>query len=134
MKQVTRLTLQLVTTVYAVVLVVATHTPRLDVPFDTGTPVPPDKVLHFAAYGLLGLLAGLKAAGSVHSWRRWFPLVLAGIAIFALLDETTQPMFGRVAEPFDWAADVIGAAAGLIVAGAVAVTARRWRWTASANH
>lgn len=134
MKQVARLTLQLVTAAYAVMLVVATHIPRLDVSFDTGTSVPPDKLLHFAAYAVLGFLAGLIAAGSAHSWRRWFPLVLAGIAVFALLDETTQPMFSRAAEPFDWVADVIGAAAGLVVAAALAATARRWRSPASANY
>lgn len=123
MKQTMRLSLQFATVVYAVVLVVATHIPRLDVSFAASTPVPPDKLLHFAAYGVLGFLVGLIAAGSELNWRQWFPAALAAIAVFALLDETTQPMFGRAAETFDWVADVIGAAAGLIVAGGVAAIA-----------
>jgi VanZ family protein len=115
--------LRLVTAAYAVLLVVATHIPRVDVSFAAGSIVPPDKLLHFAAYGVLGFLVGLLAAGSALNWRQWFPIVLAAIALFALLDESTQPMFGRAAEPFDWVADVIGAAIGLIVAAGCAASA-----------
>jgi hypothetical protein len=74
-----------------------------------------------AAYAVL--LVGLLAAGSALNWRQWFPIVLAAIALFALLDESTQPMFGRAAEPFDWVADVIGAAIGLVVAAGCAASA-----------
>jgi VanZ family protein len=128
-----RLSLQLVTVAYAVVLVLATHIPRLDVSFATGTDIPPDKLLHFAAYGVLGCLLGLMVAESAPNWRRWFPIALAATAVFAFLDESTQPMFGRAAEPLDLAADVVGAAAGLTVAAGAAATARRWRRPATPN-
>jgi len=121
--------LRLSTAAYAVTLVVATHIPRLDVSFDTATPVPGDKVLHFAAYGVLGFLVGLIAVEARHNRRRVFLLALVAISAFALLDETTQPMFGRAAEAFDWVADVIGAAAGLAAAGCLAAVARMLRAT-----
>jgi VanZ family protein len=120
-----RMLLRFVTAAYTVVLVVATHIPRLDVSFDVGLAVPPDNFLHFAAYGVLGFLVGLIAAESGRGWHRWLPLTLATLAVFALIDETTQPMFGRAAEPLDWVADVVGAAAGLMAAAGVAATARR---------
>jgi len=116
--------LRLVTAAYAVILVVATHIPRLDVSFDIGTPISGDKVLHFAAYGVLGFLVGLIAEEARHNWRRTFPIALAAVGAFALLDETTQPMFDRAAEAFDWVADVIGAAAGLAAAGGLAAVVR----------
>lgn len=133
MKHVTRLTLRLATAAYAFVLIVATHIPRLDVSFNTGTPVPSDKTLHFAAYGVLGFLIGLIATGSVLSWQRWLPTALGAIAVFAMLDEATQPLFGRATEPFDWVADVAGAAAGLIVAAVAAAIARRLQLPAGKN-
>ena len=92
--------------------------------FDIATPVPPDKLMHFVAYGVLGFLAGLISAESRLERRRWFLLTLAAIAAFALLDETTQPIFGRAAEPLDWVADVIGTAAGLTAAAGLATAAR----------
>ncbi|MFM8495233.1 MAG: VanZ family protein [Planctomycetia bacterium] len=115
------------TAVYAGFLVVATHMPRLHVSLDLATSVPPDKLIHFFAYGVLGFLTGLVATEAGVGWRRWFPLVLVGIAAFALLDETTQPMFGRDAEPFDWVADVVGAAAGLCAAASLAAAARAFK-------
>jgi VanZ family protein len=125
MRQVVQVLLRLVTAAYAVVLVVATHIPRLDVSLDVGLAVPTDKFLHFAAYGVLGFLVGLITANFGRGWHGWLPLTLAAIAVFALIDETTQPMFGRAAETFDWFADVVGGAVGLIVATAVTATARR---------
>jgi VanZ family protein len=116
--------LRVVTAGYAIALVVATHLPRLDVSFDLATPVPPDKFLHFAAYGMLGFLAGLVAVGTRFNWRRWFPYAWAAIALFALLDEATQPFFGRAAEPLDWVADVVGGAVGLGAAATLATAAR----------
>jgi VanZ family protein len=116
--------LRLLTAVYTTILVAATHLPRLDMSIEIDTPVPGDKVAHFAAYGVLGSLVGLIAAEARHNWRRTFPPALAAIAAFALLDETTQPMFGRDAEAFDWVADVIGAAAGLAAAGCLAAAVR----------
>jgi VanZ family protein len=127
------LVLRIVTALYVIVLLTATHIPRLTVSFDVGLAVASDKLLHFGAYGLLGFLVGLIAVESGLTWHRWFPLALAMLAAFALVDETTQPMFGRTAETFDWVADVVGGAAGLIGPAAVAATARLLTRHASAN-
>lgn len=116
MKHVARIFLRVVTAVYAAVLVVVTHIPRLKVSFGVETPVPADKLLHFAAYGVLGFLVGLIAAESERRLTRWLPAAFAGVAGFAFLDEITQPMCGRHAEVFDWVADAIGSEAGLVLA------------------
>ena len=116
MRHIVRLSLRLLTAGYAAALVVATHIPRLDVSLGVGTPIPADKLLHFAAYGVLGFLVGLTAAESDPRRARWLPIAFVGIAIFALLDEITQPLCGRHMEAFDCVADAIGSAAGLSLA------------------
>jgi VanZ family protein len=108
------------TAAYTLVLVFATHYPR---PEELLGPNPPsDKTLHFMAYGLLGLLAAATLAAS----GRWSPraaaIGLAALAAFAVIDEVTQPFFGRQAEPLDWVYDVFGLVAGI----AVVATARGW--------
>ncbi len=133
MRHIAQVLLRRATAAYAVVLVVATHIPRLQVSFDVGLAVPPDKFLHFAAYGVLGFLVGLIATESGLKWRRWFPRALAALAAFALVDETTQPMFGRAAEPFDWFADIVGGGIGLSVAAVVSEAARRFLWPSSSS-
>jgi VanZ family protein len=37
----------------------------------------------------------------------------AGLAAWAVIDEATQPLFGRAADPLDWVYDVIGLALGI---------------------
>lgn len=109
-----------VTAAYATVLVWATHHPA---PQDVlGPNIPPDKTLHFVAYGLLGLLAAatLDAAGSLS--RRTAAPALAALLLFAAIDEVTQPLFGRHAELLDWVYDAIGLTGGV----AVVAVARRW--------
>ena len=102
--------LAILTLVYALVLVLATHFPR---PEELLGPDPPsDKTLHFVAYATLGLLAAATLAA-----RGWSPRPLgtlaAGLAVFAAVDEVTQPLFGRSADIWDWACDLIGLAAGI---------------------
>ena len=103
------------TAAYTLVLVFATHYPR---PEELLGPNPPsDKTLHFVAYGLLGLfVAATLAAAGRWSWAR-AGLLLVVLAVFAVLDEVTQPLFGRHAEPVDWIYDLIGIAAGIALAG-----------------
>lgn len=101
------------TGLYTAVLVFATHYPRPE--HLLGVNRPPDKMLHFLAYGALGLLAAalLAVAG------RWSPgrvaILAVGLAVFAAIDEVTQPWFGRSAEPLDWVYDLIGVATGIAV-------------------
>jgi VanZ family protein len=99
------------TAAYTGLLVFATHYPN---PEQFLGPNPPsDKTLHFLAYGALGLLAAALLAVS----GRWSPrrvaVLAVGLAIFAAIDEATQPLFGRSAEPLDWVYDLIGLAAGI---------------------
>jgi len=111
---------------YGLLLMIATHAPARDVQFivraaDYGL-LDPDKLLHMAAYGVLGLLAALAYGG------RWRTMSTAAITLFALLaawgavDEVTQPWFGRLADPSDWGCDIIGGAIGL----AAGLAASRW--------
>ena len=105
------------TAVYTLILVLATHYPR---PEEFLGPNPPsDKALHFMAYGALALLAG----GTLALARRWSMARLGGVlAAFAVVDEVTQPLFSRAAEPLDWVFDCIGIGLGLaFVAASVAV-------------
>jgi VanZ family protein len=105
--------LALLTFAYTLVLVVATHYPK---PEELLGPNPPsDKTLHFVAYGLLGLLAAATLAATGRWSLRTVGALAAGLAVFAVLDEATQPAFGRTADVWDWAYDLIGLAAGIAV-------------------
>ena len=116
MRRIARLSLRLATAGYAAALVLATHIPRLEVSLGVGTPIPADKLLHFAAYGVLGFLVGLIAVESERKLTQWLPLAFAGVVAFALLDEITQPLCGRHMEVFDYVADAVGSVAGLALA------------------
>lgn len=96
---------------YSLLLVWATHYPK---PEDILGPNPPsDKALHFIAYGLLGLLMATTLAASRH-WSRRNAIILAvALALAAIVDESTQPLFGRAAEALDWVFDVIGIVGGI---------------------
>ena len=114
--------------VYGLILLIATHLPADNVEFivraaDYGLlELDPDKLLHMAAYGVLGLLAALAYGG------RWQTTLSAAIALFVLLtawgmvDELTQPLFGRFADLSDWVFDIIGSGLGL----AAGFAAFRW--------
>lgn len=110
-----------VTAAYAGTLVVATHVPRIAIQSPSSSPVPADKVAHLLAYCVLGTLFGLAMWGS--GWRRFWSFVMAIVclAVFAGLDEWTQPFFGRTADFFDWVADIVGGTVGLL--GSVGVAA-----------
>ena len=71
-----------------------------------------DKVLHFAAYALLGFLVAHGAAATGPGRRG---AVAAGWA-YAFSDELHQAFVpGRTADPADWAADALGVLAGTFV-------------------
>jgi hypothetical protein len=111
---------------YGLILLIATHAPARDVQFivraaDYGL-FDPDKLLHMAAYGVLGLLAALAYGG------RWQTMSSATVTLFVLIaawgavDEVTQPLFGRLADASDWVCDLIGGGIGL----AAGFAASRW--------
>ncbi|MEX0717471.1 MAG: VanZ family protein [Planctomycetaceae bacterium] len=105
---------------YWIALVVGTHLPPREVPSGGGHW---DKLQHFLAYaGLAALLAAWLAMRHAPR-RRVFLWAFAIVAAFGVLDELTQPAFGRSCEFLDLVADWIGAAAGTF---AVAVGMRWW--------
>jgi VanZ family protein len=109
------------TGLYAAVLVAATHYPKPERLFGGG--VPPDKLLHFLAYGVLAVLAtAASLARAPLTWTK-AAVLAGGMAVFAMLDEITQPMFSRSAEPLDWVYDCIGIVIGIAI---VAITS--WAW------
>jgi len=107
------------TACYSLLLVWATHYPKPE--NILGPNAPPDKALHFLAYGLLGLLMAATLAASRHWSRRNALLLAVALAVAAIADESTQPFFGRAAEALDWVFDVIGIVGGI---GAMAVADR----------
>jgi VanZ family protein len=101
---------------------VATHYPRPE----QITPQVSDKLLHFAAYGVLALLcvAALLARRALRAWDPW--VLLGVLAVYGALDELLQIPVNRHCDLQDWIADMGGAAAVLVpVAGLAALWRRR---------
>ena len=109
-----------------VVAAVLTHVP----PFwsDDG-PSPPggigrDKILHLVGYfGLAVLTRWALATAGARRASGWTVVILL---VWGVVDELTQPPFGRTADPLDYAADVVGVALA-VAAVAAGVAARRRR-------
>ncbi len=98
---------------YTLALLTATHWPGLAIkgPFSRT-----DLIVHACAFGLWTMLLGWSGwvCGSCCYRRRALMVALIGIG-FGWFDETTQPMFRRVFDWFDIAANMAGA----ILAGMV---------------
>jgi VanZ family protein len=109
------------TGVYACILVFATHYPKPEELL--GRNPPSDKTLHFLAYGVLGVLAAATLATGGRWVARGIARLAAGLALFGLVDEATQPFFSRAADPLDWVYDCIGIAAGLGIVAACTTAA-----------
>jgi VanZ family protein len=106
----------LLTIAFWIVLIVATHAPRVP---EAVSIEPTDKIAHLAGYGLLGLLVGRSWALYYGYGRLAAVGLFVAIAAHAALDEVTQPMFGRYADITDWYADMVGAALGLAAASLI---------------
>ena len=96
---------------YWITLVVGTHLP-------SSHPIlrqhVGDKVAHFVAYGVLGwLLAMVWQTSTGRLNGRHLRLLWLAILVIGMIDEVTQPPFGRDASIWDWLADAAGAAIGL---------------------
>lgn len=109
------------TAVYAVVLVTATHYPKPEE--FLGPNAPSDKLLHFMAYGLLGLLAAATLLAYGRWSRRNAVKLFVTLALAAIVDEATQPLCSRAAEPLDWVFDVIGLTISMLLVAAVSNSA-----------
>ncbi len=89
---------------YACLLLTLTHMPSVPTVFKSQD----DKTLHFAAYFVLGGLS-FFAAGLTFRNKSILPLaVIIACLVFAAVDESTQPAFGRSADILDWRADAFG--------------------------
>lgn len=111
------------TLVYAFTLEVATHWPYdpaayLRIMLRTQRP-PSDKTLHFVAYGILAGLLWACARLRGMAPARATLVVIGVVAVWAAVDEVTQPFFYRAAEPLDWVYDMAGAALGCVIAAAL---------------
>jgi VanZ family protein len=102
--------------VYWTILFVATHWPHWpnDMPMLAGGYV--DKILHFAAFGLLALLMVwvVQLHGIRLTTRTLFVLWIV-IAVYGMADELLQLPVGRSCHFYDWLADVVGAASAMWV-------------------
>jgi VanZ family protein len=109
------------TGVYACVLVFMTHYPKPEELL--GRNPPSDKTLHFLAYGVLAGLAAATLATTARGLPRGIARLAAGLAVFGAIDEVTQPLFSRAADPLDWVYDCIGITAGLAIVAACTAAA-----------
>jgi len=98
-----------------VTIFVATHIPAQNLPT---TPVG-DKTEHYLAYGILAFLTCLVFRLRGTSALRSAVMTLAACAAYGAFDELTQPFFNRVADVWDWVADVVGAATGTLICTAL---------------
>ncbi|HBS29890.1 MAG TPA: hypothetical protein DEB06_10690 [Phycisphaerales bacterium] len=117
---------------FALLLVTATHWPRLTVP---GPGPRPDLMIHFVAFGVwTGLLIASGFFGAALSGRN--VLVSAGVALaYAALDEATQglPALGRTAALDDWLANAAGIVAATVGALGAPGLARLGRGSADSR-
>ena len=108
------------TLLYALILEIATHWPYdptsyLRMVLRTQQP-PSDKILHFIAYAILAALLWACVRLRAATLPRATAWVIAIIAVWAAVDEATQPFFYRAAERLDWVYDMGGAVLGCAVA------------------
>jgi VanZ family protein len=73
-----------------------------------------DKVVHLTIYAVLGYLVAQALMAPVHLRTRLN--ALTALSVFAFVDELHQVLIpGRSASLWDWAADLTGAALGLLL-------------------
>ena len=106
---------------YAITLVLATHYPKPEQLL--GRYGHADKLLHFVAYCLLAVFVAAAIWGAGRWSSRAVLAVAIALAAFGAVDEITQPLFGRTADVFDWAADCGGIAVGILL-----VATASWAW------
>jgi len=96
-----------------------------------------DKVVHFLAFLVGGILLSLALRGEVTwSWRRIALVAILAISAFGALDEWHQlhTPYRTGADPFDWLADTLGAITGAVVASPIyARVSRRARAAQTAD-
>ncbi|MEM1013428.1 MAG: VanZ family protein [Planctomycetota bacterium] len=108
---------------YSVLGLVVTHLPpfwRNEPLEDQGFAIGFDKVVHFAGFGALALLAmNVLCRWMPTTWALVATVVFCGVA--GVIDEVTQPPFGRTADLHDWIADMLGVITALAIRQVVTV-------------
>ncbi len=106
---------------YGCAWAILTHWPKMQLPHTSTIRL--DKIAHFGGYMVLAFLVSMLIS---ICWRdgakltRWDALgVFSVIAVCGLIDEWTQPYFGRSFEWADYLADLPGALIGMAIAVAV---------------
>jgi VanZ family protein len=83
-----------------------------------------DKTAHGVGYAALAGLLYLTLWAWKPAWRWTAAVVFAIVLAYGVIDERTQPLFGRTCDLRDWFADVAGAG----VATGVCLLAQRGVW------
>jgi VanZ family protein len=97
---------------YWLIMFTGTHWPHVNL---GNYPQNTDKLLHFTGYAGFGFLIALWISTKREFKRRDCAAAFAVIFVYAIVDEVTQPWFGRDCEFFDAVADWIGGLSGLSV-------------------
>ena len=99
---------------YWMALFAIMHTPRQHLPDVSVSYI--DKVAHVTGYALLALLGGAYAQrAGVKKGTAWYAKWLLVYALYAAVDELTQPYVNRSASVSDWVADIIGVVIAFVV-------------------
>ncbi len=110
-----------VLTMYCAAMICSTHIPEDYFPFR----LPPEELLHFTSYACLtililatlGVMGRLSAAG-IWCWVGVWLLV----GLIGMVDELTQPWFGRSFKWKDWFADLAGAFFSIVLIQSILLT------------
>ena len=105
---------------YWLMLCILTHLPPGDLPRVQAN----DKIGHFAAFGLLGLMLRVVLHRVAPRHGDW--LTVAIILAYGALDEWLQPLTGRSCEFGDWLANGAGAAAAIFLFNLALLPRRLW--------
>ena len=98
---------------YWLALFVATHIP-MEMPELHGGKA--DKLAHVAAFaGLAAIFAITWQLSAGRLTARHLAWAWVALVLYAAFEELTQPLVGRYASVWDWSADAVGAALGLLL-------------------
>lgn len=116
--------------VYWTALCVATHWPRLDLGLDQVPIIQADKLLHFAAFGMLLMLVFFAApVGRAASFAGNILVASAATTAYACLDEMSQQWFNRwifrTFDAADLASNLLGVSGGVLAVVALHARHRR---------
>jgi VanZ family protein len=97
---------------YWLIMFAGTHWPHVNL---ESYPQNTDKLLHFTGYAGFGFLIAVWISTKRAVGPRDFAAAFAVIFVYAIVDELSQPPFGRTCDFFDAVADWIGGLSGLSV-------------------